>query len=96
MATLVGLAVPRHFVYIVVCADGTLYTGYSTDPERRVAEHNSGRGARYTRSRGPVRLAYLEEVKSRESALRRELQVKRMNRREKQLLCGRFERGAPS
>jgi putative endonuclease len=79
--------VARHFLYIVACSDGSLYTGYTTDPARRVAEHNSGRGARYTRSRRPVKLAFLEERRSRAEALRREIQIKRMSRKEKLLLC---------
>ena len=77
----------RHFLYIVACADGSLYTGYSTDPERRVAEHNSGRGSKYTRSRRPVRLAFVEERHSKADALRREIQIKRMSREEKLRLC---------
>ncbi len=80
----------RHFLYIVVCSDDTLYTGYTTDPERRVAEHNAGRGARYTRSRRPVKLAYLEEKGNRAEALRREVEVKRMSRSRKLLLCRGF------
>jgi len=80
-------AVARHFLYIVACADGSLYTGYSTDPERRVAEHNSGRGSKYTRSRRPVRLAFVEERHSKADALRREIQIKRMSREEKLRLC---------
>jgi putative endonuclease len=89
--------VARHFLYIVACADGSLYTGYTTDPARRVAEHNSGKGARYTRSRRPVVLAFLEESRSRAEALRREIQIKRMSRRDKLLLCRRYRgRGAPS
>jgi len=82
--------VARHFLYIVVCADGSLYTGYTTDPARRVAEHNSGRGSKYTRSRRPVRLAFLEERRSRAEALRREIQIKKMGRTEKLLLCRRY------
>ena len=66
------------FVYIVRCADRSLYTGVTTDAPRRVAEHNDGRGARYTRSRGPVSLVYLESVEDRGAALRREHEIKRM------------------
>ena len=84
------------FVYIVVCADGSLYTGYTTDPKRRLAEHNSGRGSRYTRSRRPVKLAYLERRRSRAEALRREIQVKGLTRKEKLELCRGYERtGTP-
>ena len=77
----------RHFVYIVECSDGSLYTGYTTDPARRIAEHNAGAGSRYTRSRRPVRLLHLEELKGRSAALRREIAIKRMQRREKLSLC---------
>ena len=68
------------YCYIVECADGTYYTGWTVDPERRVAIHNKGRGARYTRMRGPVRLVYLEELPDKKSAMKRELAIKRMSR----------------
>ena len=83
--------VAGHFLYIVACADGSLYTGYTTDPARRVAEHNSGKGSRYTRSRRPVALVFLEERRSRADALRREAQVKRMSRADKLLLCRKYK-----
>ncbi|MDA4124169.1 MAG: GIY-YIG nuclease family protein [Thaumarchaeota archaeon] len=82
----------RHYVYILTCSDGTLYTGYTTDMERRLEEHNSGNGARYTRGRGPVVLSYLEESRNRGEALRRELMIKRTSRSTKLLLCGRYSR----
>ena len=63
---------------MVRCADRTLYTGITTDAERRLAEHNEGRGARYTRSRGPVSLVYLERAEDRGAALRREHEIKKM------------------
>ncbi|MFQ5407790.1 MAG: GIY-YIG nuclease family protein [Anaerolineales bacterium] len=72
-----------HFVYIVECADGTLYTGWTLDVERRIAQHNSGRGARYTRTRRPVALVYLEGLGNRADAMRREAQIKRLNRASK-------------
>jgi putative endonuclease len=71
------------FVYIVECADKTLYTGWTTDIARRVKAHNAGRGAKYTRERGPVRLVYIEEVSDRRVALKRELAIKRMSRAKK-------------
>jgi putative endonuclease len=71
---------------MVECADGTYYTGWTTDPERRVKEHNAGRGALYTRFRRPVSLIYLEEVKDRSSAQRREHKIKRMTREKKSTL----------
>ena len=79
-----------HFVYLVECSDRSLYTGYTTDPSRRLEEHNSGRGSRYTKLRRPVRLAYLEERPSRSEALSREIQIKRMSRREKLALCRKY------
>jgi putative endonuclease len=79
-------ATRAHFIYIVRCADGTLYTGYARDPVERERVHNSGRGARYTRGRGPVRLVYLEACDSRGDALRRERAVKRLTRASKEAL----------
>jgi len=76
-------------VYLVYCSDGSLYTGISTDPVRRLAEHNSGRGAKYTRSRLPVTLHHVETVGSLSDALKREAAIKRMHRWEK-LVLGKF------
>ena len=72
-----------YFCYILECIDGTFYTGWSTDPERRERQHNLGRGARYTRDRRPVRLVYVEEQPDKPSALRRELKIKRLPRAKK-------------
>jgi putative endonuclease len=74
------------FVYIVRCADGTYYTGWSTDVVRRVAVHNAGRGGQYTRTHRPVTLVYQEEVPDRRTAMRRELAIKRYTRERKELL----------
>jgi putative endonuclease len=71
------------YCYIVECADGTYYTGWTVDPEKRVAVHNKGRGARYTRTRCPVRLVYIEELPDRKSALKREIAIKKMERERK-------------
>lgn len=68
------------YCYILECADGTFYTGWTTDPERRVKEHNAGRGARYTRARLPVRLAYVEPQPDRHAAMKRERAIKVMAR----------------
>ena len=75
----------NHYVYIVECADGTYYTGYTTSLERRLNEHNysTSRCAKYTRSRRPVRLRYYEEYKTVSEALRREHQIKKMSRKKK-------------
>jgi putative endonuclease len=78
-----------HFVYIVRCADGTLYTGYARDPKARVKVHNSGRGARYTAGRRPVRLVYSESCESVGDALRREYALKKRSRAQKEALIGR-------
>jgi putative endonuclease len=71
------------YCYIVECADGTYYTGWAVDPERRVAVHNKGRGARYTRVRRPVKLVYVEEQPDRTTAMKREIAIKRMDRARK-------------
>jgi putative endonuclease len=78
-----------HFVYMVRCADGTLYTGYARDPEARVKAHNTGRGAKYTAGRRPVRLVYTESCASVGDALRREIALKRRSRTEKERLIRR-------
>ena len=82
------------FVYIVRCADRSLYTGVTTDATRRVAEHNEGRGARYTRSRGPVSLVYVESAEDRGAALRREHEIKRMTAQGKKRLVAAKRRRA--
>ena len=72
-----------HWVYIAQCADGSLYTGMSTDVDRRIGEHNAGTGAKYTRSRGPVQEVYREECEDRSAALKREAAIKRLTRAQK-------------
>ena len=74
------------FVYIVRCADGTLYTGWTTDVTRRVAQHNAGRGGAYTRLHRPVVLVYQEAAVDRRSAMLREIAIKRLNRASKERL----------
>ncbi|RLD04325.1 MAG: GIY-YIG nuclease family protein [Chloroflexi bacterium] len=74
------------FCYMVECADGTFYTGWSTDPERRVKTHNAGRGARYTKMRRPVKLIYVEELPDKSSALKRERAIKKLPRKKKEKL----------
>jgi len=75
-----------HHVYIVRCADGTLYTGYALNPSDRVAVHNDGRGARYTARRRPVALVYSESFETKSAALQRECQLKRWSRKMKEAL----------
>ena len=77
-----------HHVYVVECADGTYYTGYTTDVERRVAEHDAGEGAKYTRGRAPVELRHVESYDSRSAAMSREYEIKRLTRAEKEALVG--------
>jgi putative endonuclease len=76
-----------HYVYILRCADDTLYTGYTTDVERRVAEHDSGEGAKYTRGRTPVELVHVESYGSRSAAMSREYEIKQLSRSEKESLA---------
>ena len=75
-----------YFAYIMRCADGTLYTGYTDDIARREAVHNSGRGAKYTRSRLPVKTVYHESFATRSEAMKRECAIKRLSREQKQKL----------
>jgi putative endonuclease len=82
--------VAPHFVYVLVCSDRTLYTGYTTDLERRLRQHNAGEGAKYTRSRTPVKLAYKERFRRKRDAFRREIQIKKMRRSSKLLLCAGY------
>ena len=74
------------YCYILECSDGSYYTGWSTDPERRLIQHNRGAGARYTRSRRPVRLVYVEELPDKVAALKRERAIKALKRAKKQEL----------
>ena len=75
-----------YYCYILECADGTFYTGWTTDPARRVKQHNAGRGAKYTRMHGPVKLVYVEEQSDRASAMKREAAIKKMPRERKKRL----------
>lgn len=79
-----------YYCYMVECADGSYYTGWTTDPERRVKEHNAGRGALYTKFRRPVELIYLEEVADRSAAQRRENKIKKLTREKKVNLVREF------
>ncbi len=87
---------PTHWIYVVCCADGTLYTGYARDPEKRTAAHNTGRGAKYTAGRRPVTLVYTESFSSRGKALTREWEIKRWSRADKvQLIASARTAGRP-
>jgi putative endonuclease len=82
-----------NYVYLLRCADGTLYCGWTTDLKERLAAHNEKRGAKYTRSRLSVELVYYESYEDRHEALSREWHVKRMSRTEKEKLIGKTEGG---
>ncbi len=73
----------EYTVYILRCADGTLYTGIARDAQKRLEQHNAGKGAKYTRSRRPAELAYTEPAPDRSAALRRELEIKKLPREAK-------------
>lgn len=79
---------PRHFCYILECSDGTFYTGWTTDPQRRLKQHNSGNGSRYTRSRLPVKMVYLEPQSDRRAAMKREKAIKAFSRERKKKMIG--------
>lgn len=74
------------FVYMLRCGDGTLYTGATDDMPRRLAAHRAGKGAKYTRGRGPLELVYQEQVPDKSAALKREYQIKRLTKQEKEAL----------
>ena len=74
------------YVYILRCGDGTLYTGITDDIPRRLAAHRAGKGAKYTRGRGPLELVYTEQLPDKSAALRREIEIKRLRRAEKERL----------
>lgn len=73
----------KSYTYIVRCKDGSLYTGWTTDLKKRISAHNAGKGAKYTKSRRPVKLVYSEEFETKEEAMRREYAIKHMSRPEK-------------
>ncbi|SEN69357.1 putative endonuclease [Halorientalis persicus] len=77
---------PDHYVYVLRCADDTLYTGYTTDVERRVAEHDAGEGAKYTRGRTPVEFVHVEAFDSKSAAMSREYEIKQYSRAKKERL----------
>ena len=73
----------KAYTYLLACADGTLYCGWTTDPEKRLEAHNAGTGSKYTLSRRPVRMVYVEAFGTRQEAMSREVRIKRMTRQEK-------------
>lgn len=79
------------YCYIVECADGTFYTGWAVDPEKRVQVHNKGHGAKYTKTRRPVKLVYVEEQPDRKTAMKREIAIKRLGREGKKKLVEKVD-----
>ena len=80
------------YVYILRCGDNTLYTGITDDVPRRLAAHRAGKGAKYTRGRGPLELVYTEQLPDKSAALRREIEIKRLRRAEKEKLIERTQK----
>ncbi|GGD04232.1 hypothetical protein GCM10007216_38580 [Thalassobacillus devorans] len=75
-----------HYVYMLKCNDGSLYTGYTNNLEQRLAKHERGKGAKYTRGRGPFELVYWESFETKTAAMRKEFQIKRLSRIKKEAL----------
>lgn len=82
-----------NYTYILRCADGTYYTGWTNDPDRRLAAHNAGTASKYTKVRRPVEMIYREAFSTKEEAMRREWQIKQLTRREKEALIERNREG---
>lgn len=80
-----------NYVYIVECSDGTLYTGWTNNLERRVKQHSNGSGSKYTRGRGPVKLVYYEEYDEKTDAMKREYEIKRYSRKDKLKMIGTMQ-----
>ncbi len=86
---------PQWFLYILTCRDDTFYTGITTDLERRLTQHNAGSASRYTRSRKPVAMVYCETCGDRSAALKRECAVKKLTRKEKELMVKKRRTAVP-
>ncbi|WP_286151926.1 GIY-YIG nuclease family protein [Sporofaciens musculi] len=80
-----------NYTYILRCKDGTLYTGWTNNLKKRINAHNLGKGAKYTKSRRPVKLVYCEEFSTREEAMKREYAIKRMKKKEKEKMVASQE-----
>lgn len=78
-----------NYTYILKCNDGTLYTGWTNNLEKRLKDHNDGKGAKYTKTRRPVELAYYEEFESKEEAMKREYAIKQLSRKQKEKILER-------
>lgn len=84
-----------NYTYMVKCRDTTLYTGWTTDLDKRLEAHNSGNGAKYTKSRRPVKLVYFESFSTKQEAMRREWEIKQLTRKEKLRLIEEHEKAHP-
>lgn len=84
----------KNVTYILKCSDNSLYTGWTNDIKHRLKMHNEGKGAKYTRGRGPVQLVYLEEFDTKQEAMSKEAKIKRLTRKEKLLLIEKLPTGA--
>ena len=80
-----------HYTYMLRCADNTIYSGYAVDPIARLETHNSGKGAKYTRARRPVKLVYYEKFETKGDALRREIEFKKLSIAEKEKMIEKFK-----
>lgn len=83
-----------NYTYMVKCCDASLYTGWTTDLDKRLEAHNSGHGAKYTRSRKPVELVYFESFETKQEAMRREWEIKQLSREEKLLLIKEYKKSS--
>ena len=81
----------KNYTYILECSDGTLYTGWTNDIGKRTQSHSSGKGAKYTRSRLPVKLVYQESFATKQEAMKREAQIKKLTRKKKLLLIEKYQ-----
>lgn len=86
----------ENYTYIVRCADGTLYTGWTNDLKKRIKAHNSGKGAKYTKTRRPVELVYFEHFATKEEAMSREYHIKQLKRAQKQALIDEMNKNNKS
>lgn len=86
---MVDFFIMNHYVYIVETSEKTFYTGYTNDVQKRINAHNNGTGAKYTRSRLPVKLVYTEELPTKGEALKREYQIKQLSKEEKRKLISK-------
>ncbi|MGJ9460245.1 GIY-YIG nuclease family protein [Oceanobacillus sp. CF4.6] len=82
----------EHVVYILRCKDDSLYTGYTNNLEHRLKMHESGKGAKYTRGRGPFVVVFVERFKTKEEAMQKEYQIKQLSRKDKKLLIGELSK----